>query len=135
MRLDSVRTSRRSIISLTPLIDVVFILLLFFMLTSRFQHYQAMALKVPAADFSATSQTDVEPVVLELTSDGRVSINGALPIDQSELKDSLTMKEAITDELPVYVGTGAKVTLSTLTKFMDQLSASGLTTVSLRGVR
>ena len=122
-------------ISLTPLIDVVFILLLFFMLTSRFQHYQAMVLEVPARNSIATSQSDIKPVMLEVNSDGRVSINGELPITQSELTENLAIKEAITDQLPVHVSAGAEVTLSTLTQLMDQLSASGLTAVSLRGMR
>ena len=135
MRLDSNRARRRSIISLTPLIDVVFILLLFFMLTTRFQHYQAMVLKVPARNSIATSQSDIKPVILEVNSDGRVSINGELPITQSELTDNLVIKEAITDQLPVHVSAGTEVTLSTLTRLMDQLSASGLTAVSLRGMR
>ena len=135
MQLDPAQARRRSIISLTPLIDVVFILLLFFMLTSRFHHYQAMALKVPSSDSVATSQSDIKPVILELTSNGRVSINGALPIAQSELTDNSTMREAITDALPVHIITGADVTLSTLTQLMDQLSTSGLTAVSLRGMR
>jgi len=39
---------RRPLISLTPLIDVVFILLIFFMLASSFLHWRAIDLNPPA---------------------------------------------------------------------------------------
>ena len=94
-----------------------------------------MVLEVPARNSIATSQSDIKPVILEVNSDGRVSINGELPIIQSELTENLVIKEAITNELPVHVSAGTEVTLSTLTQLMDQLSASGLTAVSLRGMR
>lgn len=132
MRLETARAPRRSAISLTPLIDVVFILLLFFMLTSRFQHYQAMALNVPASDSIATSEPDITPMTLELQSDGRVSINGALVMYQNALRTSPIVKEAISSNLAVHVSTSADVTLSTLTRLMDQLSAMGFSDVSLR---
>lgn len=41
--------SRRKGISLTPLIDIVFILLTFFMLTSTFTRWKAVALRFPVA--------------------------------------------------------------------------------------
>ena len=131
VRIKSTLAPRRSTISLTPLIDVVFILLLFFMLTSRFQQYQAIALDVPANDSVATNQSDIKPVMLKLQADGRVSINGALPVVQSELNTSALFQRAIADKLPVTASTSINVTLSTLTQLMDQLSASGLTAVSL----
>ena len=40
--------SRRRLISLTPLIDVVFILLIFFMLASSFLDWRAIGLDAPA---------------------------------------------------------------------------------------
>ncbi|MBO8087018.1 MAG: biopolymer transporter ExbD, partial [Marichromatium sp.] len=49
MRLDLARRVRRNPISLTPLIDVVFILLLFFMLASHFDQWRALALDARGA--------------------------------------------------------------------------------------
>ncbi len=135
VRLDTAKSPRRSTISLTPLIDVVFILLLFFMLTSRFQHYQAMPLNVPASDTINTNQSERNALSINLQSNGTIAINGAAPVDQKELATSVLVVEAMQDELPVIVSTGADVTLSALTQLMDRLSAAGLTSVSLRGVR
>ena len=46
--LDTSRPRRRNLISLTPLIDVVFILLVFFMLASSFLDWRAVQLEAPA---------------------------------------------------------------------------------------
>ena len=135
MRLDSERAGRRSPISLTPLIDVVFILLPFFMLTSRFQQYQAIALDVPSDGAHAATPSDVEPLLLELRSDGRVTIDGGPLVDIVDLVDSEAMGAALADEAPVHVRTDADVTLAALTRLMDRLAASGLSSVSLRGLR
>lgn len=57
MRLNQSNSKRRQAISLTPLIDVVFILLLFFMLSSSFIPWRQINVSMPTA--SSQSQTDV----------------------------------------------------------------------------
>ena len=47
--LSDARRRRRSLISLTPLIDVVFILLIFFMLASSFSTEEAIELSMPGS--------------------------------------------------------------------------------------
>lgn len=60
---------RRSPISLTALIDVVFILLLFFMLSSQFVRWQS--LDIPLAQNSPV-QTDVQPLILVVSDAGEL---------------------------------------------------------------
>jgi len=55
---------RRTVISLTPLIDVVFILLVFFMLASSFMDWRALALDTSAASRPAPSEQ--EPFVVQI---------------------------------------------------------------------
>jgi biopolymer transport protein ExbD len=87
-------TSRPKVISLTPLIDVVFILLMFFMLTSTFTTPAALDLSTPVAGAPAEPQL---PQVLELTADGRLRVTGqALPLDtDSEFLSALNKGRAI----------------------------------------
>ena len=49
--------SRRKGISLTPLIDVVFILLMFFMLTFTFTRWKAVDLRFPVAGSGIAPKT------------------------------------------------------------------------------
>ena len=49
MRFESAFRRRRRLIGLAPLIDVVFILLLFFMLTTNFTRWRELPFDLPAA--------------------------------------------------------------------------------------
>lgn len=63
---------RRRRLSLTPLIDVVFLLLLFFMLTSTFTRFSELPLSAAAAGAAAT---DARPVFVRLAPEA-LSVNG-----------------------------------------------------------
>ena len=69
MQLD-ITPRRARTISLTPLIDVVFILLLFFMLSTQFTEQQAITFKVPAANTAAIVQPDDKQLLIKLMPDG-----------------------------------------------------------------
>ena len=62
-------------VSLTALIDVVFLLLIFFMVSTTFERESQLAIELPSA--TSAPQTD-EPIVIDLVIDaeGRFSLNG-----------------------------------------------------------
>lgn len=78
------RRRRETLVDLTPLIDIVFQLLIFFLLTATFQETPSFKVKLPKA-----KNTDVtkEPkaVVVTLGSDGSYSIEGKT-VDAAELE-------------------------------------------------
>ncbi len=75
---------RRRRLSLTSLIDVIFLLLLFFMLTSTFSRFAEVELSA-AAPAGAAAET--RPVFLRLSSD-TVSVNGDA-VEMAGLRDAL----------------------------------------------
>jgi len=76
------RRFRRRALSMTSLIDVIFLLLLFFMLTSTFSKYAEVELL--SAGSGQVSASDLSPVFMRLSQD-HVSINGT-----SYVLDNLT---------------------------------------------
>jgi biopolymer transport protein ExbD len=64
---------RRAGLSLTPLIDVVFQLLIFFMLTTTFMHSQMLTVSTPAASEGAPPQ-DANVVEIWLMADGSTRV-------------------------------------------------------------
>jgi biopolymer transport protein ExbD len=66
-------TRKRKAIGLTALIDVVFILLLFFMLTSTFNRWQAMDLQAPTTALQPLQQ---QPLMALLKTDMTVTLAG-----------------------------------------------------------
>ena len=79
---------RRAAISLTPLVDVVFILVIFFMLASTFTRTNSLELHVPGS--GATAQpTDIRVERLTILADMRYALNGDV-LDATALTERLS---------------------------------------------
>lgn len=114
---------RRSSISLTPLIDVVFILLLFFMLTSSFIQWRAVDLSLSIASEGGQTSQDA-PGELHLQTTGQVYLNGQL-VHQEELPHIHTSYR---------LTCGADVRLQQVLQLLDDLQRHGIKDVSFVGV-
>ena len=68
------RRSRGSEINMTPLIDMVFILLIFFIVTTSFVRESGVDVQRPSAQSAETKEK--ANVLLGLTSDGRIFVEG-----------------------------------------------------------
>ncbi|SEF62381.1 ExbD/TolR family protein [Marinobacterium lutimaris] len=130
MLLDVGTTRKPAKISLTPLIDVVFILLLFFMLTSSFMQWRQMDLPIPTASETPAQESEVVTLRL-LNNGGDVSIDdnrfnilaAGVPADLLGDNGSLIAIEA-----------EEGVSTQALVKLVDQLRLAGAEKVSLAGV-
>ncbi|MEO1696761.1 MAG: biopolymer transporter ExbD [Planctomycetota bacterium] len=76
---------RRSGIELTPLIDVVFQLLVFFLLTSSFVQ-PSIRLDLPQG--STEDEADTSPVAVEIDSTGNISVDGRVVL-RARLEDEI----------------------------------------------
>ncbi len=82
---------RRRRPSLTPMIDVVFLLLIFFMLVARFGIDKVIDINLPSA-LGHNSQYEGAPRLVEIMSGKIVSLNGTeIPLDQLSSKLSKLM--------------------------------------------
>jgi len=119
-------------INLTPLIDVVFLLLIFFMVSTTFERQSRIQIELPEATTDATAQDDNK---LEILVDvkGRYFI-GDQQVINSELK---TLKTAISKavgnrgELPVTIRADANTPHQAVIRVLDATSQLGLTHISL----
>ncbi|MCG7897879.1 MAG: biopolymer transporter ExbD [Candidatus Thiodiazotropha weberae] len=74
------------VLNLTPLIDIVFLLLVFFMLTAHFIEDEAIDIQLPEAISSQSSQED-QPLVISLLPSGEILLDGeSIPLVQLEKK-------------------------------------------------
>ena len=88
---------RRRRPSLTPMIDVVFLLLIFFMLVARFGIDKVIDINLPSA-LGHNSQYEGAPRLVEIQSGKIVSLNGLeIPLDQlsSELNELMPSPNAL----------------------------------------
>lgn len=81
MRLGVEKQFRKSL-SLTPIIDVVFLLLLFFMLASTFARHSHVDIAIAGAAPSAAGAQNLPMVLLSVSGTGDFLVNGeSVPVD------------------------------------------------------
>jgi len=117
-------------ISLTPLIDVVFILLLFFMLSSSFMQWRQLDLPIPSAAERESEAQEVTLVRL-LDNRGRISIDGE-QLDLAQTERLAALVRAHPGVFGIDVAEG--VHTQSLVRLVDALKLAGADNVSLGGV-
>ncbi len=128
-RLADRRRPRRALISLTPLIDVVFILLVFFMLASSFLDWRAISLQTPRV---ASGGGAMEGAVLVDIRAGDVRLSGQ-SMSVAEAVAELTARVSTNPELRAFLRPDAEVSLQRTIDVMDALAAVDLAALSLVG--
>jgi biopolymer transport protein ExbD len=78
------RGARQAAVELTPLIDIVFQLLIFFLLTATFQNNPSFRVKLPKAKNTDVTQ-EPKAVVVTIGADGVIEVDGK-PVDMRELQ-------------------------------------------------
>lgn len=84
------KSNKQVELNITPLIDVLFLLLIFFMLTGTFKRVGELELQLPDSSTAAPSQgTETREVELIATEEGRLFVDGQ-GIGTPQLKSELT---------------------------------------------
>ena len=78
-------------ISLTPIIDVVFILLIFFMLATNFQSFNKTEIKM-SNETASVSQSDKKIFLIEFNKDSEFKLNGTVASLDSIKSDIISSK-------------------------------------------
>ena len=119
-----IRKRRRP--SLTPMIDVVFLLLVFFMLASRFGIEQVMPL--PLGGGGGTAAYSGPPRLVEIAADG-LRLNGRVVAPEGLSAALAPLMTAPDDTIVLRGGEGA--TLQDVVSVADGLRAAGFSTLVL----
>jgi len=115
-------------IRLTPLIDVVFILLVFFMLVSSFQDWRGFELGLPPAD--ARADPDTRPVVVEVLAEGAYRLDGS-EVAPGELASRVRALRGDAAGRPVVVEPVASAPVQATIRALDRLQAGGIEAAAL----
>lgn len=119
-------------INLTPLIDVVFLLLIFFMVTTSFTRETQIQLELPKADVEKM-QSDPEIMEISIDKEGRMFLNGkSLVNSQIEtLKNVMTPILANNKDIPVVISADANTPYQSVVTAMDATSQLGITNLKM----
>ncbi len=127
------RSERRDEVDLdiTPLIDVVFLLLIFFMVSTTFEHNSEINITLPSSSKEVT-EAKPDAVNVGLDAQGNVYIN-----DKSLVNAQLeTIKAALSDALvglnepPVIISADSNATHQSVVRVMDAARQLGLVKIT-----
>jgi len=128
------RSQRREDVDLniTPLIDIVFLLLIFFMVSTTFQKESQLRVQLPEA--AEQTQTDPnEPVEITISAEGQFAIGGR-KLSQSDLAtviDALGRVVGDNRDQPIVVRADSRTPHQAVVRAMDAASKLGLNRLSI----
>jgi len=118
---------RRPLIGLTPLIDVVFILLVFFMLASSYLDWRAIELTAPSE--TAAGGPVEGALLVEIRPEGLRFAGEFLPLETIVQRAERRLNRV--PETPVLVKPAAGVSLQRTVTVLDRLVAAGAVNLSV----
>ena len=121
-------------ISLTPLIDVVFLLLIFFMVSTTFSKESQLNLRLPTSDFPLETTVEEEVIVISISEQGQYTLkrgnessdkmyNGS---DAGELSEKLRVLVSGWDDPVVIIRADQLATHQAVMTALDAAQRAGL---------
>jgi biopolymer transport protein ExbD len=119
-------------INVTSFIDVVLLLLIFFMLSTTFDRFGEIRIELPRADVEATQQKAPEQISLTIDQEGRYYVDQQEVINSSVDTLRQALRKALGDRasLPVEISADARSPYQALVTAMDAAGQAGLFQIS-----
>ena len=132
------RTGRREELDLniTPLIDIVFLLLIFFMVSTTFQKESELKIQLPAADQEARTEP-ADPLEIVISADGQYAIGGRTLSDNGlgTLIEALGAAAGNNRDRPLIVRADKRTPHQAVVRAMDAAAQLGLDRLSIATAR
>lgn len=134
MRLGTTRRDDPEL-NMTSLIDVVLLLVIFFMLATTFVKEGRLRVELPAAD-AAQADSPLDPLVITITAQGSYRVNEFTLINNSRdtLRAALQKVAAGETGRPVTIRADARATHQSVVTAMDVAARLGFTQVNIATV-
>ena len=120
-------------INISPMIDMVFILLIFFIVTTVFVEEEGIGVDKPTPSSDPVDQNDDEPIMLKVTVANQILHNGqSISLNRVEtvVKNALSQNS----ELPVIMQVERGALAGTMIKVMDRAKMGGADKISVTAI-
>ncbi|MGQ3685351.1 MAG: ExbD/TolR family protein [Candidatus Loosdrechtia sp.] len=113
----------KSVINLTPLVDMLFLILVFFLVTSSFIEQPNIRLELPSTKHATVSK--LEEHVLTISQDGKLFFQNE-PVERKELISVLKSTFSQEEEKTLILRADKNVTYGIVVDIMDAAKGAGL---------
>lgn len=112
---------------MSPMIDMVFLLLIFFMIASRFSVQQNIELEIPTAEKAAVPKERHERFTVNVLRDGGLCIYGnATPVTLDDLRAAFKHEKSLDPATKVYIRADQDADFLHVRKVMTVMAEEGL---------
>ncbi|WP_257252924.1 MULTISPECIES: biopolymer transporter ExbD [unclassified Endozoicomonas] len=128
------RQSREEVsLNLTPLIDVVFLLLIFFMVSTTFTKETQLAIDLPEASGEQRAAVEKTRVEITISREGYYAVNGRSLVNSSldTLKNALAKVSEGDSNLPLTITADANTPYQSVVTAMDAAGQLGFANLSM----
>jgi len=132
MNLRPDRSDERVDVNLTPLIDVVFLLLIFFMVSTTFDRHAKLKVELPEASTKTEQQLE-DPVVISIDAKGNYFIDDRQVVNTQLETLKIALQKTVADkkDVSLVLRADAKTPHQSVVRAMDAASQLGLTRLSI----
>jgi len=115
---------------LAPMIDIVFLLLIFFIVTWQFTKSETeLSVSVPTAQEGADPQRQLGEIVINILSDGSIKVEGGT-VDLAQLLEKLASIAAQYENQPVRIRGDGGVAYQRIVEVIDTCQKAGIWNIS-----
>jgi biopolymer transport protein ExbD len=115
-------------LDMTPMLDIVFIMLIFFIVTTSFVKESGVTVNTPQA--ATTTKQENANIFIAITADGEVWIDRR-PVDPRSVRTIVARLHADNPEGSVIIQSDAKAATGTLVDVMDQVRLAGVEGIAI----
>ena len=124
------RSDDEAEINITPMLDIVFIMLIFFIVTTSFVREKGLEVSRPSNTPPKEIQKDKGPIVVRIDASSLISIKGRL-LEPRAVQANLEREKAEKPESPLIIAAHPEADTESLVNILDAAKAVGIESVSV----
>jgi biopolymer transport protein ExbD len=116
-------------INVTPMVDVMLVLLIIFMVTANYMTSQSIEMKLPKASTGAPNE-QVQNLGFSLDKDSKLFLDGQ-PVSYSDLTQIISEKKAAKPDISALISADVKTPHGEVVKLIDFIRKNGITNFAI----
>jgi biopolymer transport protein ExbD len=117
-------------INIVPLVDVLTVLLFFFLVTMQFKQVSSLNITVPKIETAGENEI-AEQIVIALSPEGELYLNDQ-PLAKQQFENAVKLAGELTPDIPVLLIADENVPLKYVTEVMDICRSNQLNKIRLQ---
>jgi len=118
------------VINIVPLVDVLTVLLFFFLVTMQFKQVSSLNITVPKIETAGENEIQ-EQIVIALSPEGGFYLNDR-PVQKAVLEAAMKLAGELTPDMPILLIADEEVPLKFVTEVMDVCRSNQLNKIRLQ---